>query len=727
MSQPAEKAPRVPDLGRFRIGEWEVQQAENALCSDERTLRLEPRMMDVLVSLAADAGRVVTKEALLAAVWEGAFVEEGALTQVIHALRKALGDDARQPRYIQTIPKRGYRLIAPVELASVEPAEQKEGHLEPAPPPLAPMAPVAIPVLRAAERRGRARVRLAQAAAVLMAALVLWIAWARHEAKVKDKEIRIAVLPFENLGEPQDPFFAAGLTEEITANLTLVPGIQVIPGRNALDAQGRTRPIEDLEDELGADYLLLGKVSWRPGRRQVRVTIQLTRVADDTLVPAAPVEGDADRPFAAQQAISRSVITALEVTLTPEQSEGIGRRSTENPEAYRAYVQGIVFKEQPFYSPENLEKAAQSFNKAVEIDPDFAEAWAELSQVHSYLAFNTDRSIKRKEQARHAMERAVALGPDLVATRLAQAFFHYRCLNDYTAALQDLDAAVKIAPNLAVIHDTRGLLLRRLGQLPDAIKEFKRALASNPRSAEQVWTLAETYAAVRQYEDADRNYQRAIDLAPDEQFYYEQQARVRLAWNGHLGEARAVLEASPVRDTPAMEMAVFFFDLYEHKYQQALTRLSSPEERSAFSPADQIRLSVFKVLALERLGRSHDALVLAEENLKVLQLRTAQYSRHPLFTSYLALTLAQLGRREEAIAKAAEAVEQGRYDAFSGPWYIEIQAMVDARLGRRQEAIAHLQWLLSHSYRDPMSVPELRVDPVWEPLRGDPAFEALLR
>ena len=668
-------------------------------------------MMDVLVSLAAEPGKVVSKEALLAAVWGGAFVEEGALTQVIHGLRKALGDDARQPRYIQTIPKRGYQLVAVVE------PEQVPSEAPPASPSIASPAP-------APAKWGRAR--LVQAAAVLMVALVVWIAWARQRVKGND-EIRIVVLPFENLGQAEDPFFAAGLTEEITANLALVPGMQIIPGRNALDTQGHPKSMADLEEELNVDYVLLGKVKWLAGRREVRVMPQLVRVADETLVPTLPFEGDADQPFAAQQKISRGVITALEVTLTPDQFQGIGRRSTDNSEAYRAYVQGIVFKEQPFYSPQNLEKAAQMFAQAVEIDPEFAEAWAELSQVHSYLAFNTDRSIRRKEQARRAMERAVALGPDLVATRLAQAYFHYRCLNDYAAALKDLDAAARIAPNLAVIHDTRGLLLRRLGRLREAIGELNRALDLNPRSADQAWTLAETYAAVRNYDEANKYFDRAIALAPDESFYYEQKARVLLAWTGHLGEARAVLEASPVRDTPAMELAVFFFDLYEHKYQQALTRLTAEEERSTLSPMDQIRLSVFKVLALERLGRSREALVLAEENLKTLQLRTAQYSRHPLFNSYLALTLAQLGRRKEAIAKAEEAVEQGRYDAFSGPWFIEIQAIVDARLGRQQEAIARLKWLLSHSYREPMSAPELRVDPVWDPLQSDPEFEALLR
>src|SRR5215218_6326723 len=114
MSQSSEKASRVPDLGRFGMGEWEVNQAENALFSEGRCVRVEPRVMDVLVYLAAESGRVVSKDELLTAVWNGAFVEEGVLAQAVHSLRKALGDDARQPRYIQTIPKRGYRLVASV-------------------------------------------------------------------------------------------------------------------------------------------------------------------------------------------------------------------------------------------------------------------------------------------------------------------------------------------------------------------------------------------------------------------------------------------------------------------------------------------------------------------------------------------------------------------------------------------------------------------------------------
>jgi DNA-binding winged helix-turn-helix (wHTH) protein/TolB-like protein/Tfp pilus assembly protein PilF len=743
MSEPAESTIRVPELGRLRLGEWSVRQAEGVLCSEDRSVRLEPRVMDVLACLAGEPGRVVTKEELLTAVWDGAFVEEGALSQAIHSLRKALGDDARQPRYVQTIPKRGYRLLAPVEPERDEAEAVEEASPEPS--SQSPANPGSTPL-----SRGSWRARLILAVAGMMVALALWIAWSRHEAQrqvsgqigvkakdgirqvsgqlgVKAKDgIRIVVLPFEELGKPEDPYFAAGLTEEITANLSLLPTMQVIPGRNALGDKGLAKPLSEIGEELAVDYVLQGTVSWRAGQRQVRVIPKLIRVDGRALVMGTPFEGNTQSPLTTQQEISRAVISALEITLTPEQDRSVGKRSTENPEAYRAYVQGLVLMDQPFYSPPHLEKAARMFEQAVDIDPDFAEAWAELSQVHSYLAFNTDRSSKRLEQARRAMEKAVALGPDLVATRLAQAYFSYRCLEDYDAAFEHLTAAARMAPNLAEVRETRGLLLRRTGHLTEAIEELKKAAALNPRTARLVWTIAETYGALREYEPADAYFERAISLAPDEPFNYEQRAYIRLAWTGNLNEARAILEDSPVHDDPQLQLAAIHFDLYERRYQEALTRLS-PKSREKLSFANQARLAALSVLARERLGDHPGALALAEANFHVLNLRMAQYSRHPLFRVYLAMALAQLGRSEEALAYVEQAVQQSQHDAFSGPLVVEDQAMVAATLGRRREAVALLSRLLRTPYREPISVARLRLDPVWDPLRGDPGFEALLR
>jgi serine/threonine-protein kinase len=667
--------------------------------------------MDVLVHLAANPERVVSKEELLTVVWGGAFVEEGALAQAIHSLRKALGDDARQPRFIQTVPKRGYRLVAAVEPAQ-ERLETEEASLN------------ASTLRQTPTARWNARPRLLAALAALLVALVLWIANARQADPMADHGIRIVVLPFENIGEPVDPYFAAGLTEEITANLTLLPSMQVIPGRNALGDKGVIKPLPKIAEELRVDYVLMGSVSWVG--EQVRVRPKLIRVEDETSVQISPLMVDARTPFTAQQEISRAVISTLDITLTPQQSQAVGERFTVNAEAYRAYVSGRVFKDQPSYSPAYLEKAALMFQQATEMDPEFAEAWAELSQVHSYLAFNTDRSNKRKELARHALDRAVALAPELFATRLAQAYFSYRCMENYRLALEQLAAAAGIAPNSPEVLEMRGLLLRRTGNLPEAIKMLQRAWALNPRKADLVETIAETYRAMRDHEEADKYFEQAIGLSPDVQFFYEQRALNRLCLTGSPSEARAILEASPLPESHQVQFVAFHLDLYEHKYDQALKRLSL-EQIKELPASDQSELAAMSAIVQERLGNHQGALELSSRNLSRLKLYMDQYPRDPIYRAYRAVALAQLGRTDEARSEIGMAVRLSRHDAFSGPHVVEVQAMVYMILGRSQEAISQLSWLLTNSYRAAVCAQELRLDPFWDPLREDPGFEVLLR
>lgn len=716
MIQPQEPAPPSP----FRLGEWEVRRNEGLLCAGERLVRLEPRVMDVLVHLAANPDRVVSKEELLTEVWGGAFVEEGALAQAIHSLRKALGDDARQPRFIQTVPKRGYRLVAGVEPVRGLAEEEIVETYSVLAPEVSPQPSIARPW----------RAPLFQVVAVIAVILVLWMIWVeRGSAKQAEQEanggIRIIVLPFKSLGEPEDPSFAAGLTEEITANLTLIPTMLVIPGRNALGDKGVAKPLSEIREELKVDYVLMGTVDWRVRGGQVRVRPQLVRMTDETIVFGDPFEVSRGNLFKAQQEISRAVIATLDITLTPEQSRKVGERSSKDSVAYRMYFHGLVLKDQPYYSPIHLQEAARLFQQAVKRDPAFAEAWAELSQVYSYLAFNTERTTEQKQQARDAMERAIALRPDLLASRLAQAYFSYRCLDDYGLALAQATAAAQVAPNSPKVLELRGLLLRRLGRLPEAIDVLKRASALNPRTAALVWTIAETYRAVRDHEQADTYFGKAIALAPDVPFNYEQRALNRLSWTGNTREARSILQNSPVAGSPQLEFVAFHLDLDERKYRQALARLSSLSLHE-LPMADQSRLNTFAAIAHDRIGDHGGALALAGTNMSDLRMRTEKYPRNPIYRAYLAVALAQLGRREEALDEAAYAVRQGRYDAFSAPRLIEIQSIVDVILGRRREAITRLAGLLSTSYRAAICTSELKLEPMWDPLRRDQDFVELI-
>lgn len=721
MSAPSEPSTRVPELGDFQLGPWTVRQAEGTLCSDGRSTRLEPRVMDVCVYLAAHPGRVVAKEELIAAVWGGAFVEEGALNQAVHSLRKALGDDARQPRYIETIHRRGYRVIAQVVVGQVVPDRVEEA------PPLPPQP---APPVRLGPRAG-----LLLAALSLMAAAALWLAWGRF-AKPQSGPvapeadgIRVVVLPFENLGKPEDAFFADGLTEEITKDLASLSALQVISRTSALHYKGANKPLSEIGKELKVDYVLEGTVRWaagRGGRPRVRITPQLIRVADDAHVWADAFEREVKDIFDVQAEISHRVIGRLGVTLLPEEKRTLRRAPTGNLEAYRAYLRGLDIRNQPFYSEDHIRQAVPMFERAVELDPDFAEAWAELSQTHSYLAFNADPSPGRVEKARQALDHAIMLAPDLDAVRLAQAYFAYRCLVDFQGAYVQLTAAARRSPNNPEILQALGLVLRRRGRLAEAIDALQRSFSLDPRTVKLAWAIAETQGALRDYEQADISYTQAISLAPDQPAYWEGKALNRLAWTGDLDEARAILDESPVARHPQLMPISVQLDLYRRDYNQALARIAAARMQEIMPQAEN-RVAILAALARERRGDHSGARAVAEANRATLEDRVARFPNEAFYRAYLAVALAQLGRRDEALLEADKAVRQERNDAFTGPRLVEIQAMVDALLDRRREAVGRLARLLAMPYQRPISVTDLQRNPVWDSLRDDPGFKALLR
>jgi len=732
MSHSQEPVISVPEPGRLQIGEWEVRRDEGILSADGRSVRLEPRVMDVLVYLAANPERVVPKEELLDAVWSGAFVEEGALSQAIHSLRKALRDDARQPRYIQTVPKRGYRLVAPIERMP-EPPPAVSGVLI-APVPLPPPAV-------SASRRGWAWSLLVVAGLVTILGLVLFNQGKAGEARSaaaaaavpspgtgpQAAAMRIVVLPFEDLGPAADPLFAIGLTQEVTKDLGSLPSLQVIYREISARQKGAKSP-QEIGGELGVDYVLMGTVQWaaRPGGRpRVRIRPQLVRV-DGVQVWADSFDSDVEDIFEVQAGISHRVIASLGINLLPEQNRALQEPSTKNLEAHQAYIRGRNLKNQPFYSEEHLRKAALSFERAVELDPGFTAAWAELSLVHSYLAYNTDPTRERVERARHALEQAVALDPDLPEVRLARAYYAYRCQEDFDGALAQLDIAARLFPNDAEVAKTLGLLLRRKGRFAEAIKTLRHAEWLDPRTGELVWILPETQRALRNFEEADRGFAEAVSQAPDEPFFWEQRTLNQLAWTGDPEQARNLLDQAGMSGTPMIEATAFRLDLYEGKYEQALARLS-PDWIRQLAPETQTRIAMMAAVARERMGDHRGALAAAEANRADLEAKIALYPGRGFFHACLAVALAQLGRSQEALAQAEQAARMRQSDAFSGPRIGEIQALVDVILGRRGEAIDRLAKLLSTPYRNSLTTTDLRLDPAWKPLQGEPAFEALLQ
>jgi TolB-like protein/DNA-binding winged helix-turn-helix (wHTH) protein/Flp pilus assembly protein TadD len=738
MSQPRESR-RVPHLGGFRLDGWSVHQDEGTLCCAGHVVRLEPRVMDVLVYLAAEPGAVVSKEELLAAVWGGAFVEEGALAQAIHSLRKALGDDARQPRFIQTIPKRGYRLVASVVLEEM--LVQPLAFPVPAPPAAAPVPEM--PAGRKPARLSRWKAWLGLACALFGLVAALWLTRAHFRTatpQVGETPVpavpagrRIVVLPFEDYNKPEDDYFAKGLTEEITKDLASQAALQVISRTSALHYAGVHKPLPEIARELKVDYVLEGSVRWAPGpqgRPRVRITPQLIRAADDAHVWAGAFDREVADIFAVQSEISSQVIAQLGIALTPEQSRALRKAPTDNLEAYRAYLRGLELRNQPSYSPKLVLQAASMFERATELDPKFAAAWAELSQTDCYLAFNNDRSLSRVDAARKAMERAVALDPDLRSVGLARVYFAYRCQEDYDAAFAQLTEVSKRFPNDAEVLQTQGFVLRRKGRLLEAAEALQRAFALNPLDPKTyilVWATGDTYRALRNYEVADRFYQQAISLAPDQPFFWQERVLNKLSWSGDLAAARAILEKAPMPADPGLLTVTFKLDFYARDYRRALSRLTPERMRELQQPQERIQLSTLAAIARERMGDPPGALAAAEANRVELEGLVRSFPKEPFYPGFLAIALAQLGRGDEASALAEKTVRETRRDAFAGPNIVEFQAMAETLLGRRHEAIGRLSRLLASSYRWPISVHDLRLNPIWDPLHNDPEFKELLR
>lgn len=691
--------------------------------------------MDVLVCLASDPGKVASKEDLLRCVWGGIFVEEGVLSQAVHSLRKALGDDARQPRYIQTIPKRGYRLVASV--APVAESAPAEPFVE---PPL--MALPAPPVEDLPHSRRPSWIWLLLAVAGFATVAAFWLfsrepaGEARSTLAVPETETRlkaeagtsIIVLPFEELNPPDDTYFAIGLVEEITKDLASLPTLRVIPRRTAEQYAREKKSLQEIASDLKVDYVLEGMVRWekRAGRKPLaRITPKLIQVEDGGQVWDGTFELEVEEIFEVQDEISRRVINHLGITLAPGEELKAQERPTESMDAYYAYVGGRSIRNQRFFSEEHVQQAIPLFEHAVQLDEDFAAAWAELSQAHSYLAFNTDPSPGRVEKARHALQRAVELAPELPETLVAQAYFSYRCLKDFDSAERQLRAALRVSPNDSEVLQTLGLVLRRQGRLAAAIEELQRALWLAPKTTRLEWAIAETYRAMRNFEQAEVYFRHATSIAPEQVPYWEDRALNLLAWKGDVQAARDLLEGSPVRDQPGLTSAYFLFDFYDREYDRALEWLT-PESLRSLAPQLESLIVTLAVTARERLGDHSVALTMAEENRRILADRVDRFPLDPFYRGYLAVTFAQLGREAEARAHMEKALRILGHDALAGPRVVEIQAMMEVALGRHREAIVLLTRLLSLQYQGSITPADLRLNPVWDPLRDDPAFQDLL-
>jgi serine/threonine-protein kinase len=342
------------------------------------------------------------------------------------------------------------------------------------------------------------------------------------------------------------------------------------------------------------------------------------------------------------------------------------------------------------------------------------------------IYFNDDSTERRKALARAAMDRAERLAPDSPAVRAAAGFYDYRVEEDFHRALEEFDIALRSQPGNTDVLTGIGYVRRRIGAWDQSLEILKRAFQLDPRSGDIANSIAETYAALREWHVAAEYFDRAITLAPDQPRFWAARTMNELNRSGDIGAAREILRQAPNLDDPHLLPTRMTLDLYEGRYEAALDRESAGdlEHLGVFHRAG---VYLMAALAHELLGQEEDARREADRSRVLLEESLREHPRYQYVRSRLALTYAFLGRNEAAIELGRLAAEAQAEDAFSGPRFVEELARIYVRTGQLELALGLLDTLMSTPYQQALGPTDLRLDPIWAPLRDDPGFRSLSR
>ena len=402
----------------FQLGEWQVRPLRGVVQGPAGTRRITPKAMDVLLCMVNRSGQVVDRETFLQEVWQGRAYSDEPLNQCIAELRRQLGDRAGSPAYIETIPKRGYRLIATVES-------------------------IGDPVPEIEPRKVRSYLRMAALALLLVLAAVG--AWRLSEDVVRDGDVAVAVLPFANLSETGKQYFADGVHEELITVLSQGNAFAVRSRTSSLQYRDSQQPLPEIASELGVDVIVEGSV--RQDGDTVLVNVQVIEADSDENLWAGSVEKSLSVAslFAIQKEIAAEIASALQVTL--EEGTAVGSLPTESIAAYDAFMLGKFHYRRQL--PGDIRESVLRFERAVELDPEFAEAWDWLAYAYNHAATAIGYMAPNEAypKARAAALRALELEPDLATALSILGYIRAVYDRDWIGAIADLQRAIDLSPS----------------------------------------------------------------------------------------------------------------------------------------------------------------------------------------------------------------------------------------------------------------------------------------
>jgi DNA-binding winged helix-turn-helix (wHTH) protein/tetratricopeptide (TPR) repeat protein len=478
----------------FRFDNFEIDLQKGAVTKSGQAISLEPKAFRVLVHLIENRERLIEKSELLDAVWKETFVTENAMTRLIAQLRRALGDDAKQPKYILTLPTRGYRFIAEVRESGAHTTATRERH---------------------------------------------------QELVVRS----IAVLPFKPLGvvEPNDEYLGPGMADVLITKLSKLPQVAVRSTSSILRFNSAGQDPTEVGRQLGVDAVLDGHIQ-KSGER-IRVTTQLINVRDESSLWAETFDERFTDIFSVEDSISTQVTAALTLRLTGAERAQLTKRHTEDSAAHREYLRGRYHWSKR--TKDGLNKAIESFQRAIAIDSDFALAYSGIADCYVILGnYSILSPVDSFPKAKTAANKALELDESLAEAHASLAFTHYQFDWNGPAAENEFKRAIELGPRYATAHDWFAAYLLTMDRTVEADAEIERAQEHDPLSPIITIGAARHFYLTRRYERTIEECRKALEIDPQ---FFQAHAHLGLAYEqqGRFADAISEFEkARSLEDNP---------------------------------------------------------------------------------------------------------------------------------------------------------------------------------
>ena len=524
--------------GTLRFGDFVLDVAAYELRRNGRRVRLERQPMDLLILLAGQPGQLVSRNQIVDALWgRDVFVDvENGINTAIRKLRQALRDAPDAPKFIETVPGKGYRFIAAVEIPS-------DASASPVPPPAAPQSVAAgsgtlaagdeiVAVDASASvsdsavgepadgRRASARLVLGALTLAALAGALLW-AWTRPAES--GAPVTIAVLPFDNLtGDAETDYLASGLTEDTIVSLGRIDPERVsVIGRTSMIAyRGTTKSLAEIGRELGTDYLV--ESSLRAESSHLRITARLIRVRDQVQIWSDSFDRNISSVLNLQQEISSAIAEQVRTRLSPERQRALARRHTQNGDAYDFFLRGRHFFNQR--TPEAMQRAIDAFQQATAADPTYSLGWANLAMAYGTSPINSDVDPRLvSPRAREAAVRAVGTNPDVAEAQHALGHVNWAFEWDWPAAEAAFRRAIELDRSYSLVHLILAHLLSQTGRHAEAEPFMLRGRELDPLNPLSYALSSQVAFQARDYRGALQHANRAIAL--DQEFWIGHQMR----------------------------------------------------------------------------------------------------------------------------------------------------------------------------------------------------------